>query len=979
MPFKLRLKKSRQYNVVSKSLFVICVELLDGTSIECTLSAESVGRECLDNVCQRLGLHQPEFFGLRYLSHQSQPRWVEMNQPLKKQLDKHAREPNLYLRVMFYVSGVVLLHDEMTRSLPEFGNHDLERHTAEYLKDFALFPKHLTKEGQLENLTEAVICQHAALGGLSQGTAEEYYILAAQQLDGYGQETFMAKDETGVEVIIGISLNGIIITYESIQTSKFFRWNDIANVVNHKRGFSIEGQPPYETLNFQFPEPESARYIWSMCINQHRFYMQHKQELEDPGRQNLHSEEQGCTTLFQGGSEDCQLLDSRDDLDMSVPGGGMEWDMAIQRAQSTSCLDLSKNSSDLDILRSMLPSYRPAPDYETAIQQKFPNAGQANNNISIRPNHQIGGILYSSQPEIHQENAIQENLNSYRNFKHYPDVAQVDRLYEEPQRIMKSRRDHNSPQQTVLPALHTYSTPELDTLESNLVQGLQLLHLYKPPPPYPINRPSSNSTPDLASQTLAPPHPCFVNMQVSGSSPDLVSSRNVGRHHSPLQDDLDQQPHFLESAVVSLHQHSPQHHLLPNSEVHHTYTNIAAMLDQRAVYHDIEAILEESAEDISIRSRTSSIQSAPEMSRASMEQKLPGNNVQGPLMTNNNLVHQQYYHMQSANNIHVQLNHAPSKAHELASFSLPYPSKNKLASSTADTIYSPDHSLSQGKLSPGSSGSQDSTKQKRRRWALLVGGKSGKSSTATRRSKSKDRTPEEEAASNAQHRWSTGLPRVPLPPSISKETMCLLLEKKLVDSQLFFEFEKIPKKKSNVEFTTALHPDNVSRNRYKDVLPYEENRVRLTPNKENRLGYFNASHITATVGNQQRFYIAAQSPLPNTIISFWQMVWEADVYLLVIIKCGTSSLRRLAIVSPQSCDCTTLHPDEQGVCGTYSTLEWGDQGCPSSVGHFLGFLEELSSVRQHTVSEIPAGHNRNSACTSTLQCRCRKDRGHHTQ
>lgn len=58
MPFKLRLKKSRQYNVVSKSLYVICVELLDSTSIECTLSAESVGQECLDSVCQRLGLHQ---------------------------------------------------------------------------------------------------------------------------------------------------------------------------------------------------------------------------------------------------------------------------------------------------------------------------------------------------------------------------------------------------------------------------------------------------------------------------------------------------------------------------------------------------------------------------------------------------------------------------------------------------------------------------------------------------------------------------------------------------------------------------------------------------------------------------------------------------------------------------------------------------------------------------------------------------------
>ncbi len=43
------------------------------------------------------------------------------------------------------------------------------------------------------DLTDAVICQHAALAGLPQGTAEEYYILAAQQLEGYGQETFSAK------------------------------------------------------------------------------------------------------------------------------------------------------------------------------------------------------------------------------------------------------------------------------------------------------------------------------------------------------------------------------------------------------------------------------------------------------------------------------------------------------------------------------------------------------------------------------------------------------------------------------------------------------------------------------------------------------------------------------------------------------------------------------------------------------------------
>lgn len=73
---------------------------------------------------------------------------------------------------------------------------------------------------------------------------------------------------------------------------------------------------------------------------------------------------------------------------------------------------------------------------------------------------------------------------------------------------------------------------------------------------------------------------------------------------------------------------------------------------------------------------------------------------------------------------------------------------------------------------------------------------------------------------------------------------CQLLERKLADSQLFYEFEKIPKKKPNPDFTTALHPDNISKNRYKDVLPYEENRVRLTPTKDNKMGYVNASHIT---------------------------------------------------------------------------------------------------------------------------------------
>jgi len=255
MPFKLRLKK-KQYNVVTKAVFVICVELLDNSIVECTLCADSLGYDCLDNVCQRLGLNQPEFFGLRYVSQNSYPRvrWVELDRPLKKQLDKHAQESYLYLRIMYYVSDVSLLQDEMTRYhyflqlksdvmegrlrcsyneaiilagyrlQAEFGDHDAERHTLQYLKEFVLVPKHLvTNETQLDAVTEAVAEQHSKLLGFPQPVAECWYIVEAQHLDGYGQERFLAKEEPSGEALVATSLQGILVMRNNTERIVFYR------------------------------------------------------------------------------------------------------------------------------------------------------------------------------------------------------------------------------------------------------------------------------------------------------------------------------------------------------------------------------------------------------------------------------------------------------------------------------------------------------------------------------------------------------------------------------------------------------------------------------------------------------------------------------------------------------------------------------------------------------------------------------------
>lgn len=72
---------------------------------------------------------------------------------------------------------------------------------------------------------------------------------------------------------------------------------------------------------------------------------------------------------------------------------------------------------------------------------------------------------------------------------------------------------------------------------------------------------------------------------------------------------------------------------------------------------------------------------------------------------------------------------------------------------------------------------------------------------------------------------------------------CKHLELRLTEDRLFAEYEQIPKKRPECNLATATLPDNTERNRFRDVVPYEENRVELVPNKENNTGYINASHI----------------------------------------------------------------------------------------------------------------------------------------
>uniref|UniRef100_A0A3B4TNB2 protein-tyrosine-phosphatase n=1 Tax=Seriola dumerili TaxID=41447 RepID=A0A3B4TNB2_SERDU len=70
--------------------------------------------------------------------------------------------------------------------------------------------------------------------------------------------------------------------------------------------------------------------------------------------------------------------------------------------------------------------------------------------------------------------------------------------------------------------------------------------------------------------------------------------------------------------------------------------------------------------------------------------------------------------------------------------------------------------------------------------------------------------------------------------------------------------------------------ENVKKNRYKDILPFDHSRVKLKLKTTNQdTDYINANFIKGMDGPEA--YIATQGPLPNTVIDFWRMNWEYNV------------------------------------------------------------------------------------------------------
>ncbi|XP_073958823.1 protein tyrosine phosphatase 69D [Choristoneura fumiferana] len=189
------------------------------------------------------------------------------------------------------------------------------------------------------------------------------------------------------------------------------------------------------------------------------------------------------------------------------------------------------------------------------------------------------------------------------------------------------------------------------------------------------------------------------------------------------------------------------------------------------------------------------------------------------------------------------------------------------------------------------------------------------------------------------------------------------------------EFEKIlnPPVPEPVKSCAAAAVEEArARNRSQDCLPYDRNRVILTPAPPaHYCTYINASFIEAYDNSEG--YIITQDPLPNTIMDFWRMVSEHNVSTIVMLselgegKCprywddGTAQYEHISVQYEESESCPyytrrqfRVTNNKSGDVTSVRQLQY--HGWPTAPGHVPEVtrgLAELADAARQAVAPHP--------------------------
>ncbi|XP_035175801.1 band 4.1-like protein 2 isoform X10 [Oxyura jamaicensis] len=274
------------------------VVLLDGTEYSCDLEKRAKGQILFDKVCEHLNLLEKDYFGLLFYENSDQKNWLDSSKEIKRQIRSL---PWLFtFNVKFYPPDPSQLTEDITRyflclqlrqdiasgRLPcsfvthallgsytlqaEMGDHDPEEHHGDYISEFQFAPN------QTQEMEEKVAELHKTHRGLTPAQADSQFLENAKRLSMYGVDLHHAKDSEGVDIMLGVCANGLLIYKDRLRINRF-AWPKILKISYKRSNFYIKIRPAEleqfeSTIGFKLPNHRAAKRLWKVCVEHHTFF-----------------------------------------------------------------------------------------------------------------------------------------------------------------------------------------------------------------------------------------------------------------------------------------------------------------------------------------------------------------------------------------------------------------------------------------------------------------------------------------------------------------------------------------------------------------------------------------------------------------------------------------------------------------------------------------------------------------------------------
>ncbi|XP_055665778.1 band 4.1-like protein 2 isoform X14 [Falco peregrinus] len=295
------------------------VMLLDGTEYTCDLEKRAKGQVLFDKVCEHLNLLEKDYFGLLFYENSEQKNWLDSSKEIKRQIRSL---PWIFtFNVKFYPPDPSQLTEDITRyflclqlrqdiasgRLPcsfvthallgsytlqaELGDHDPEEHRSDYISEFQFAPN------QTQEMEEKVAELHKTHRGLTPAQADSQFLENAKRLSMYGVDLHHAKDSEGVDIMLGVCANGLLIYKDRLRINRF-AWPKILKISYKRSNFYIKVRPAEvlmvhrrnifakkllysetdqleqfeSTIGFKLPNHRAAKRLWKVCVEHHTFF-----------------------------------------------------------------------------------------------------------------------------------------------------------------------------------------------------------------------------------------------------------------------------------------------------------------------------------------------------------------------------------------------------------------------------------------------------------------------------------------------------------------------------------------------------------------------------------------------------------------------------------------------------------------------------------------------------------------------------------